>query len=253
MGAARLRRDGGLRTMSVLYLVRHGQASFLQDNYDQLSPLGIEQAQLLGQYWASEGIQISEVYAGSLARQQQTAEAVGSSIQAAGMKWPEPTIDSGFDEYSSDAIMGLLRAELQDRDAEVRRLSEEFDAAREAKQRYRSFHRLLEALMGHYLSGDYESEGIESWPDFHRRVQQSLDTILRRPGRGRHVAVFTSGGPIGIAVQAALQAPEQRALDLHFRIYNAAVTAFQFSSRRITLDQFNTIPHLISDRLRTYR
>ena len=30
--------------MSQLILVRHGQAAFLSDNYDQLSPLGEEQA-----------------------------------------------------------------------------------------------------------------------------------------------------------------------------------------------------------------
>ena len=37
--------------MSTLALVRHAQASFFADNYDQLSPVGEQQARLLGQYW----------------------------------------------------------------------------------------------------------------------------------------------------------------------------------------------------------
>ena len=41
--------------MGTLYLVRHGQASFGADNYDQLSPLGHEQGVRLGRYWARIG------------------------------------------------------------------------------------------------------------------------------------------------------------------------------------------------------
>ena len=40
---------GGQRFMSELVLVRHGQASFFSDDYDQLSPLGELQSQTLGQ------------------------------------------------------------------------------------------------------------------------------------------------------------------------------------------------------------
>ena len=50
--------------MSSLYLVRHGQASFLADDYDVLSPLGEEQARQLGRYWARIGLRVDEVIAG---------------------------------------------------------------------------------------------------------------------------------------------------------------------------------------------
>lgn len=36
--------------MGTLYLVRHGQASFGADDYDQLSPLGQRQSVRLGEY-----------------------------------------------------------------------------------------------------------------------------------------------------------------------------------------------------------
>ncbi|MGH9676067.1 MAG: phosphoglycerate mutase family protein, partial [Candidatus Acidiferrum sp.] len=37
--------------MGRLVLVRHGQASFLQQDYDKLSELGEKQSRLLGEYW----------------------------------------------------------------------------------------------------------------------------------------------------------------------------------------------------------
>jgi broad specificity phosphatase PhoE len=38
--------------MGILFLVRHAQASFLEQNYDKLSALGEAQACHLGEYWA---------------------------------------------------------------------------------------------------------------------------------------------------------------------------------------------------------
>ncbi len=59
--------------MSVLYLVRHGQAG-TREHYDSLSDLGQTQARLLGQHFAEQGIKFDAVYSGSLARQRATAE-----------------------------------------------------------------------------------------------------------------------------------------------------------------------------------
>jgi broad specificity phosphatase PhoE len=40
--------------MCVKYLVRHGQASFNADNYDNLSEKGCRQAKLVGEYLAQK-------------------------------------------------------------------------------------------------------------------------------------------------------------------------------------------------------
>ena len=42
--------------MSMLHLVRHGQASFGADDYDKLSELGWQQSRRLGEYWRSKQI-----------------------------------------------------------------------------------------------------------------------------------------------------------------------------------------------------
>ena len=60
--------------MSVLTLIRHGQASFFADNYDQLSELGERQARALGEYWARRELKFDEVYTGPRVRQSHSAE-----------------------------------------------------------------------------------------------------------------------------------------------------------------------------------
>src|SRR5438876_10258397 len=60
--------------MGTLYLVRHGQASAFEDNYDRLSTLGEKQARLLGESWRRRGIRLDRVFTGPRVRQKATAE-----------------------------------------------------------------------------------------------------------------------------------------------------------------------------------
>ncbi|MEZ4371750.1 MAG: histidine phosphatase family protein [Polyangiaceae bacterium] len=59
--------------MSQLLLVRHGQASFLAANYDELSAQGREQSRLLGVHWRSLGLRIDRAICGPRRRQRDTA------------------------------------------------------------------------------------------------------------------------------------------------------------------------------------
>ena len=62
--------------MQKITLVRHGQASYGTDNYDQLSPLGHEQAQILGRYFHQIGTQFDAVYTGNMVRHHETAQQI---------------------------------------------------------------------------------------------------------------------------------------------------------------------------------
>ncbi len=239
--------------MSTLYVVRHGQAMFFEDDYDRLSPKGEEQSRLLADFWIEEKIAPDEVYTGSLKRQRRTAEVVGESYGRAGLSWPRAQVLEGLNEYDAGNFMKILREELSEKHEHVRRLSEEDKRAAGESERYRTFHRLLEAVVKYWIAGEYEADGFESWVEFRDRVRGALDQILSIEGRGRRVAVFTSGGPIGVAVQTALEAPEQKAGELNWRIHNSSVTVFAFTAGRFTLDQFNSIAHLPSVEMRTYR
>src|ERR1044071_4730851 len=87
--------------MSTLYLIRHGQASFGTDNYDQLSQLGRRQVQLLGEHLASSGERIDRIYSGTLQRQREPADLLAAAL---GPSLPVTT-DAAFDEYDSDSIL----------------------------------------------------------------------------------------------------------------------------------------------------
>ena len=76
--------------MSILTVVRHGQASFLADNYDQLSTRGELQARLLGQYWTRRQQRFDRVIYGPCERQIRTGEIAGGILREAGLPWPEP-------------------------------------------------------------------------------------------------------------------------------------------------------------------
>jgi broad specificity phosphatase PhoE len=62
--------------MSMIYMIRHGQASFGKDNYDRLSPLGKRQARILAQHLLTTGFHPDAVYSGTMVRKTTTAQEV---------------------------------------------------------------------------------------------------------------------------------------------------------------------------------
>src|SRR5213593_5091946 len=98
--------------MSVLTLIRHGQASFFDANYDQLSEVGERQAQLLGEYWARRGLGFAQVYTGPRVRQQRSAELAVTACRKAGQMCPEPVLLEELDEYDLKGLLRVLMPQL---------------------------------------------------------------------------------------------------------------------------------------------
>lgn len=239
--------------MSVLVLVRHAQASFHADDYDRLSPLGETQARRLGEDWARRGDLFDEVYCGPRRRQQQTAEQVGQGYCKAGLSWPEPIVLEELDEYDLTGLLDRLAPALARRDGAFDELVGDHHRSESEPQRSRSFQRMFERLLEHWQAAAEETGAVEAWPAFRDRVARGIRRITDGPGRSRRVVAFTSGGVIGAAVALALAAPDRTALELSWRIRNAALTRLLFSPGRLTLDEFNTVPHLHDPALWTYR
>ena len=239
--------------MSELVLVRHGQASFFSDDYDQLSETGEVQSQELGRFWLARGVRFDEVYSGPLRRQVRTAEVAGEVYRQADQSWPELGIIDELAEYDGDGIVRALLPILAERDPRVQRLADEYEKAEGQREKYKTFHRMLSATAEAWLRGEVLSPHVEPWRSFHDRVQRGLQRITENKSGGRRIAVFTSGGPISIAVQTAMKAPEPLALELNWRIRNCSVTEIVFSNGKFTLDHFNGIPHLKDPKLWTYR
>lgn len=239
--------------MSVLTLIRHAQASFHADQYDQLSPLGEKQARLLGEAWIQQQRVFDEVYVGPRSRQQHTAELVVAVYRQSGIPFPEPVVLPELDEYDLNAILHRLAPDLAHRDAEFASHFERQRSGTTDRDRERSFQQMFEPLMRHWQTADSLVEELESWPTFRQRVERGLKRMTDQPGHGRRVAAFTSGGFIGTAMQQVLGAPDHAALEINWRIRNAALTEFVFARGGITLDSFNGVAHLADPELVTYR
>jgi len=239
--------------MSTLTLVRHGQATPFEEITDRLSPLGEAQSRKLGAFWARFQVGFDEVYSGPLRRQQHTAELVGESYAEAGRRWPEVQAMDEFGEYDADGITRKLVPALAEQNPQFRNLVESYEQARGGPDHNRHFQKMFEVVMALWLEGEIEAPGVESWQAFRQRVHRGLRRITEGAGAGRRVAVFTSGGPIGAAVQLALDAPDRSALEVNWRIRNCSLTEFIFSRDRFSLDTFNATPHLDDPGLWTFR
>jgi broad specificity phosphatase PhoE len=225
-----------------LVLVRHGQATPFEVVTDRLSTVGEAQSRKLGEYWDRNGVAFDEVYTGSLARQRRTAELAG---------WPKAEIIPELNEYDAESVVKVLAPQLAARDPDFRKLAEA--NAGDGADRNRRFQKMFEPLMLRWIAGELDSPQVESWRDFCERVGRGLRRITSGGARGRRVVAFTSGGPIGVAIQMALHAPDRTGLELNWRVRNCSLTEFLFSSGRLSLDSFNAIPHLDDPALRTFR
>lgn len=239
--------------MSVLTLVRHGQASFFADDYDKLSPLGEQQARLVGEYWARQKLPVDDVYMGPRARQQRSAELAGEAYRAAGLTWPEPIALDDLDEYDLAGLSKSVAPALAQQNAEFAAMAATFMQSTVEEERLRTFQRMFETLLGHWQGLAHEVDGVESWPAFRERVQRVIRRVQQSQGRGRRVLMFTSGGFISGAAQWALGISDKTVLEMNWRIRNSSLTEFVFTGDRFTLDNFNTLPHIHDPALWTYR
>ena len=239
--------------MSILHVVRHGQARLFTDDYDRLSDLGVSQAEALGRHWVEQGIKPDVVWCGSLKRQRHTAEAVGQVFADRGHDWPGHQELHGFNEYPAEEIMERLLPALRQSRDDIAAMAAAFESASDHTDRYRAIHQLLEAVVAAWVRGEYEDGLLSiSWETFSSGVRNAFQQAIRNTPSGSTVAVFTSGGPIGVSMQTVMDAPDIKAAELHWRVNNCSVTHYTFSGRRISLDRFNDVSHLPAD-MHTYR
>jgi len=233
--------------MSGIFMIRHGQASFGRQNYDQLSDLGRRQAQILGDYLVRLGFNFSAAYSGTMNRQQETAQLVLSRFPEAR---PPLNITPELDEYDSWTVMKAF----------LPGLIEDDPGLAEARDRMyddpRSFQKVFEPAMLRWISGRHEVPGLETWRRFTGRVVGLITAIIREQGPGRTIAVFTSGGPISAVMQMALEISDQVTLRLNWGIRNASVSVFKYNEKQVFLSSYNSTAHLEQEgdpALLTYR
>ncbi|MFY7941438.1 MAG: histidine phosphatase family protein, partial [Burkholderiaceae bacterium] len=143
--------------MGTLYLVRHGQASFGADDYDQLSELGQRQSRRLGAYFQERRLTFEAVITGSLKRQQQTwrgiAEGMGQD-ELQHLVWP------GLNEYDSHAVIHAIHPEPL--------------AKPDTPELYKHHFGLLRQGLQAWMRGQAQPQGMPSYPEFVHGVTSAL-------------------------------------------------------------------------------
>jgi broad specificity phosphatase PhoE len=237
-----------------LTLVRHGQASFLAEEYDRLSDLGIRQARLLGRWWAAHGVRFDRVVYGPAARHRASGDAAAAEFRdACGLAWPEPFVQPELDEFEWLNVFQVFVPLLAARDPEIREMAAAYQQVQGAPEEAAHFDALFKRVMPHWLDGTLEHDNVEPWDAFRARVRRGLDALLAANHAAR-ITVFSSAGVIGAVAADALDLTPANTIKLIMATRNGAWSEFTAVPGRIALDVFNCAPHLAgSPELLTYR
>ncbi|WP_068825879.1 histidine phosphatase family protein [Pseudomonas sp. BMS12] len=224
--------------MGSIYLIRHGQASFGADDYDVLSPLGIRQAEVLGDHLARLGIRFDRCLSGDLRRQQHTASAALQRCVAAGLPAPELEIDPAFNEFDAEAVIeGLLPAMLPDEPDAMTILGN-------PKENRAAFQHLFARIIHRWVRGEHDQPNHETWQGFVDTVRGGLERLLAQAEKRDNIAVFTSGGTITALLHLITAMPADKAFDMNWQIINTSLSRLQFRGSEVTLASFNSRVHL---------
>ena len=217
--------------MSVLLLVRHGQASWGAADYDVLSDLGHEQSRRLGSHLAGLDVAPSHVWSGGLRRHDETA---GSTMTAVG--WDaEVVTDRGWSEYDH---VELVRAY--------------DDATADDPHRPGDADAFFDAAVARWTAGGHDADYTEPFSAFSERVTQALHDALATLGRGETGVVFTSGGAIAWVAACLWEMGVPQWARINPVLLNTGVTKIVSGSRGVNLVSVNEHSHLTGDAL-TYR
>lgn len=230
--------------MSTLYLIRHAQASFAAEDYDQLSDLGRQQARILGSDLVRRGLQADAVFCGALRRHRQTADCC---LHAMSRILPINTLDH-FNEYDHQEIIARHTPRYADQQVLMEELAREKDPRR-------SFQKFYSAAVSRWAEGQHDDDYQEPWHQFRQRCLAGLEEIRNSLHPQAVALVFTSGGPITAICEFLLELPIQRALDINWSLVNTGITKLISGRQHIRISSINEHAHLeaASTGMLTYR
>lgn len=236
--------------LGCIYLIRHGQASFGAENYDVLSPLGIQQAELLGDYLIDTGVILNACFSGDMLRQKDTALTTLTRFSAAQLPTPALNIDSAFNEIDVESIIRLLVPKILDQEPKA------IESLRNPLQNKTEFQRLFAMLIQRWATETDDIPKHLRWSTFTETVNAGLQRILNTAAPSDHIGVFTSGGTITACLHLLTGVTAEKAFDLNWQIVNTSLSRLKFRDDSVVLTSFNSHAHLDllkNKKLITYR
>lgn len=205
--------------MPTIYVLRHGQASFGQADYDVLSPTGELQSKLLGEELRRRGLRPDQVWSGTLRRQRATAAAC---LAVAEFDVPCRE-DPRWNEYDH---LGLVQERMLESGL---------------PQSPVEFQRLLEDALHAWISSGTDGDG--TWRNFCDSACAALAELFADLGRGGTALVFTSGGIIAAIATQVLGLPPEGFLAINRVTVNAGITKLVHGRSGTTLVSLNEHGH----------
>lgn len=258
--------------MATLYLVRHGQAGFGQEEYDVLSTLGAMQAHALGRYFVMAQRPIDRLWSAPRKRHRATCDSLCAGLQNSGVDvaglWPlgverGPHILDAFDEFPFAEILMTTCGPGGSLANEYTALVQELQGQNPLHDG-RAFGRLFRMAMPRWARGEIEVS--ESYAAFCQRIEAALRHAAEQAALlpSDHGAVIvTSAGAIAAALRSLLGVDSQMMLRLCLALYNTGVTELRVRKGsedhagapgvEISLIAMNSVPHLLEPSHRTFR
>ncbi len=214
--------------MGVVYLIRHGQASFGASDYDALSALGHRQARVVGEALRARGVAPSVLVSGGMKRHKETVAGCLATL-GEGFRCEE---DLDWNEYDHEEILGALDPRLSTRAGVAAQV------LREGNPR-KAFQALFEEALDRWIGGMHDDDYTETWTAFRARVLGALERVVARVGRSETALVFTSGGPIGCVTQGMLELSGHGAAKVSATLANASLTKLIIGRSGVRLSSLN--------------
>ena len=230
--------------MGAIYLIRHGQASFGSNNYDQLSPIGHQQATVLGQALKARGVQPTLVNSGTMQRHIETAQ---GSLAAMGCGLVPEQLP-GVNEFDHENVIEVAEPRYADKLA----MMSEMAASGDPRRAFQSF---FKGAVSRWVSGEYAADYAESWAVFKQRAILALDDIVQRSEPKGTTLVYTSGGTISVICAHLLGLNDHQAFTINWTLTNAGITKVLSGRDGLHLISINEHAHLEAPdpRMLTYR
>ena len=202
--------------MTVIYLVRHGQASFSADDYDKLSEKGVKQAALVSGFLKQKIHSKPIIITGTMLRHQQTAQSSLHAFDITDEDNSDYYQDKRWNEYDHQNILGMFNPQLKTPQGVKQYLSDKVKPMEQFKSLY------IVAMNKWTQSQNIEGYQ-ESFDDFAKRPVSALAQIIDDHPDDK-VIVFTSGGPISIIASHLLGLPMKEFTKVNWSLVNGGVT-----------------------------
>ena len=227
--------------MTLLHLIRHGRASALEADYDQLHAIGEQQARLLGAHLAARKQRYHGVYVGPLKRQLDTLRLMREAAGTWAAEWPEAHVIDGLAEGPFEVLMKVYLRPRIKVDPELQALRARLRDAGDPAQ-IDVINGMFERMAELWRAGEVRGDDLETAAEFEARVQAAQAEIARREGPERHVAVVTSTGVIGELLRQV--AGVEPAANGRLRFHNTSVSLLELLPEGARIHHQDATEHL---------